>query len=89
MQKMENGPSSVINWPGQSTLDWPGWVPKAAAHYIRHVEQGQSLRQLAQQSGCHPSTVLRQVRGWKAAVTIRWWIPLCGFWEFPLLKRRR
>lgn len=52
----------MINWPGQSTLDWPGWVPKAAAHYIRHVEQGQSLRQLAQQSGCHPSTVLRQVR---------------------------
>ncbi len=42
--------------------DWPAWVPAAAAHYIRHVEQGLSLRQLARLSGCHPSTVLRQVR---------------------------
>jgi len=58
--KTEFGPSKVIDWPAAG--NWPGWVPEAAAHYIRHVEHGLSLRQLARLSGCHPSTVLRQVR---------------------------
>ncbi|QFS83165.1 hypothetical protein FIU97_10030 [Roseivivax sp. THAF40] len=40
----------------------PGWVPQAAIHYIEHTEAGTSLRALARASGCHPSTILRQVR---------------------------
>ena len=40
----------------------PGWVPQAAIHYLEHTETGTSLRALARASGCHPSTVLRQVR---------------------------
>ena len=41
---------------------WPDWVPRDAAHYVHHVELGLSLRELARLSGCHPSTILRQVR---------------------------
>ncbi|WP_341365748.1 DUF6456 domain-containing protein [Yoonia sp. BS5-3] len=40
----------------------PVWVPDAARHYLVHTETGQSIRALARQSDCHPSTVLRQVR---------------------------
>lgn len=40
----------------------PVWVPDAARHYLAHTETGQSIRALARQSDCHPSTVLRQVR---------------------------
>ncbi len=40
----------------------PVWVPDAARHYLAHTEKGQSIRALARQSDCHPSTVLRQVR---------------------------
>ena len=40
----------------------PGWVPDAALHYLIHTETGQSIRALARLAGCHPSTVLRQVR---------------------------
>lgn len=31
-------------------------------HYLAHIEGGISLRELARQSGVHPSTVLRQIR---------------------------
>ena len=41
---------------------FPGWVPDAALHYLAHVENGQSIRDLARQAGCHASTVLRQIR---------------------------
>ena len=40
----------------------PAWVPDAARVYLAHTEQGQSIRALARQAGCHASTVLRQVR---------------------------
>lgn len=40
----------------------PVWVPDAARHYLAHTETGQSIRALARESDCHPSTVLRQVR---------------------------
>ena len=42
--------------------DVPDWVPDAARHYLDHTERGLSLRALARRAGCHPSTVLRQVR---------------------------
>ena len=40
----------------------PTWVPDAAQHYLAHVEQGRSMRELARDAGCHASTVLRQIR---------------------------
>lgn len=40
----------------------PDWLPEDAQRYLQHTETGQSIRQLARQAGCHPSTVLRQVR---------------------------
>ena len=62
LPETETASSSAANLARAPGCGWPVWVPVAAAHYLRHVEQGLSLRQLAQQSGCHPSTVLRQVR---------------------------
>lgn len=40
----------------------PVWVPEAARLYLTHIETGRTLRDLARSSGCHASTVLRQVR---------------------------
>ena len=43
-------------------VELPGWVPADAGRYLAHTERGVSIRALARQARCHPSTVLRQVR---------------------------
>ncbi len=40
----------------------PDWVPDAVRLYLSHITEGQSLRAIARERGCHASTVLRQVR---------------------------
>ncbi|ETX16465.1 hypothetical protein OCH239_01100 [Roseivivax halodurans JCM 10272] len=40
----------------------PDWVPPEAKRYLEHTESGTSMRALARASGCHASTVMRQVR---------------------------
>lgn len=40
----------------------PNWVPDAALNYLAHTEAGLPIRELARKSGCHASTVLRQIR---------------------------
>lgn len=40
----------------------PLWLPDAIRAYLAHTEGGQPIRALARRAGCHPSTVLRQVR---------------------------
>ncbi|OIQ37398.1 MAG: helix-turn-helix domain containing protein [Roseobacter sp. MedPE-SW] len=40
----------------------PEWVPTEVQRYLDHTEGGISIRQLARNLKCHPSTVLRQVR---------------------------
>lgn len=40
----------------------PGWVPAAARNYLRHTEQGLSIREVARGEGAHASTILRQIR---------------------------
>ena len=40
----------------------PEWVPATVLTYLAHVEAGRSIRSLARDAGCHPSTVLRLVR---------------------------
>ena len=44
------------------TAEAPEWVPRAALHYLAHTECGYSIRALARENNCHPSTILRQVR---------------------------
>lgn len=45
-----------------ATAELPAWLPKSAMLYLRHVEAGQSIREIARAEGCHPSTILRRVR---------------------------
>lgn len=40
----------------------PAWVPEAAQYYLAHTANGLPIRHLARESGCHASTVLRQIR---------------------------
>ena len=40
----------------------PNWVPKAARAYLAHVRDGVAIRELARETGCHASTILRQIR---------------------------
>jgi len=43
----------------------PGWLPDKALTYLRHTQEGLTIRELARQVGCHASTVLRQVRSYE------------------------
>lgn len=38
------------------------WVPLAAKNYLAHTVLGRSIRSIARDQSCHPSTILRQVR---------------------------
>ncbi|WP_122073600.1 DUF6456 domain-containing protein [Pseudophaeobacter sp. EL27] len=46
----------------QSAQTLPEWVPPEVQRYLDHTEGGCSIRQLARDLKCHPSTVLRQIR---------------------------
>lgn len=48
--------------PAAVLVQFPGWVPEAPRRYLLHTEAGIAIRELARNSGCHASTVLRQVR---------------------------
>lgn len=45
-----------------SATPLPSWVPLNVQRYLLHTEAGFSIRDLARASGCHASTVLRQIR---------------------------
>lgn len=38
------------------------WVPEPVQRYLSHTEEGLTIREVARRSGCHASTVLRQIR---------------------------
>lgn len=40
----------------------PKWLSASTSSYLQHVCLGVSIRELARRSGCHASTILRQVR---------------------------
>ena len=40
----------------------PDWVSSSTSTYLQHVCLGVPIRELARRSGCHASTILRQVR---------------------------
>ena len=46
----------------ETAQTFPAWLPATARTYLRHTAAGMSIRALARESGCHASTVLRQVR---------------------------
>ncbi|WP_415183966.1 DUF6456 domain-containing protein [Phaeovulum sp.] len=48
--------------PFTASAALPAWLPDCARLYLRHVEEGIPIRQLARTEGCHASTVLRRVR---------------------------
>lgn len=41
---------------------FPDWLPDATRLYLRHTEEGRSIRAIAREEGCHASTVLRRIR---------------------------
>ena len=41
------------------------WLPETAQLYLAHVVEGRSIRALARETGCHPSTILRRVRAYE------------------------
>jgi len=47
---------------GDAPRPVPHWVPKSALHYLKHTEQGRTIRGLARSEGVHASTILRQIR---------------------------
>jgi len=55
LQKSNELPSSIVETP-------PKWVSAATSTYLQHVCLGVPIRELARRSGCHASTILRQVR---------------------------
>lgn len=55
-----SGPGPDRPEPASGRL--PDWFPEHAATYLSHVASGETLRAIARRKGCHPSTVLRQVR---------------------------
>lgn len=51
--------------PFQDQPDLPDWLPESARLYLRHTEEGLSIRALARSEGCHASTVLRKIRAYE------------------------
>lgn len=41
-------------------------IPDDARLYLRHVEEGVSIRALAREAGCHASTIMRRIRRFEA-----------------------
>lgn len=41
-------------------------LPEDARLYLRHVEEGETIRALAREAGCHASTILRRIRRFEA-----------------------
>lgn len=41
-------------------------LPEDAKLYLRHVENGETIRSLAREAGCHASTILRRIRRFEA-----------------------
>ncbi|MFV0384643.1 DUF6456 domain-containing protein [Paracoccus sp. (in: a-proteobacteria)] len=46
--------------------EMPDGIPDDARLYLRHVEEGVSIRALAREAGCHASTILRRIRRFEA-----------------------
>ena len=45
-----------------SAEGFPNWLPVPVRNYLCHTELGLPIRELARRTGCHASTILRQIR---------------------------
>ena len=45
-----------------SAEGFPNWLPVPVRNYLCHTERGLPIRELARRTGCHASTILRQIR---------------------------
>ncbi|MEE2862442.1 MAG: DUF6456 domain-containing protein [Pseudomonadota bacterium] len=50
----------------RTTVIGPDEMTQDAQLYLRHVEQGVTIRALAREAGCHASTILRRIRRFEA-----------------------
>lgn len=50
----------MLNFTANTKL--PDWVTEQSMRYLAHTEAGRSIRDLARDEDCHPSTILRQIR---------------------------
>lgn len=48
--------------PSLDRVNIPEWVPEPVQRYLTHTQAGLPIREVARRSGCHASTVLRQIR---------------------------
>lgn len=55
----------TITGTAVAAANLPRWVPESVRHYLMHVSEGRSLRDVAG-DGSHASTILRHVRRWEA-----------------------
>ncbi len=46
----------------EATARLPAWVSEQSVRYLEHIEAGRTIRGLARDQDCHPSTILRQIR---------------------------
>ena len=53
---------TMIENNSQGLMTFPQWLPEKVVNYLRHTEEGQSLRDVARSAGVNASTVMRQVR---------------------------
>lgn len=60
--RSEGQPESQPQTTGASSAEGATALPDDARLYLRHVEQGESIRALAREAGCHASTILRRIR---------------------------
>jgi len=51
-----------LSFPHPEMPQMPEWVPDAVRRYLEHTTSGMALREVARRDGCHPSTILRQIR---------------------------
>ena len=57
--------TALVDCPVRLPIRLPEWLPDKALLYLRHTEEGLTIRELARREGCHASTVLRQVRAFE------------------------
>lgn len=63
----DQSPLSLKQVPLKKAVSLPETGDMAdALLYLRHVEQGESIRSLARELGCHASTVMRRIRRYEA-----------------------
>lgn len=62
MAQLKGEVSDVERSVGAASHRASGWIPEAVQDYLAHTGNGVPIRDLARQSACHASTILRRIR---------------------------